>query len=184
MNPSVQSFLDAFARTGAEHIFVFPNNSNIIMTAEQAAALYDKAKVHVMPSRNIGEGYTAIASFDFDSPDPDQLEESLKEVMAQVVTGMVSTAIRDADGCKEGDYVGFTGKDILCGGASREDTVVALCAKMEAGDRDVALVFYGADVPAEEAEQVAQTLGNQYPMTEFMVTHGGQPVYDYIIILT
>ncbi len=184
MNPSVQSFLDAFARTGAEHIFVFPNNSNIIMTAEQAAALYDKAQVHVMPSRNIGEGYTAIASFDFDSPDPDQLEESLKEVMAQVVTGMVSTAIRDADGCKEGDYVGFTGKDILCGGASREDTVVALCGKMDAGDRDVALVFYGADVPAEEAEQVAQTLGNQYPMTEFMVTHGGQPVYDYIIILT
>lgn len=184
MNPSVQSFLDAFSRTGAEHIFVFPNNSNIIMTAQQAAAMYDRAEVHVMPSKNIGEGYTAIASFDFDTEDPGQLEEGLKEIMAQVVTGMVSTAIRDAAGCKEGDCVGFVGKDILCGGASRKDTVLSLCGKMDAGDRDVALVFYGAEVSPEEAEEISQTLGNQYPMTEFMVASGGQPVYDYIIILT
>lgn len=185
MNPSVQSFLDAFDSIEASAIYVFPNNSNIIMTASQAASMYKKAEVRVIPSKSIGEGYSAIASFDTSMEDREELEALLKEAMEGVETGMVSTAIRDAEGgVKEGEYVGFEHGKILCSGPSRQETAQCLCSKLDAGSRDVVLVFYGGAVPEEEASVLESSLSKAFPMTEFIFQSGGQPVYDYIIILT
>jgi len=187
MNPSTQDFLDAFSRINARHILVFPNNKNIKMAADQAAELSKNADVHVLPSTTIGEGYYGIGSIDRDNPNTDEVIASVTEIMQSVVTGMVSTAIRDAEGTDvevhQGDYVGYSGKQILSDNPDRSQAASDLCKLLGAATRDVMLVFQGEDVPQEEAEQLVSSLTKAYPDLEIMLNYGGQPVYDYIFVL-
>ena len=186
MNPSTQDFVDAFGRINAKHILVFPNNKNIKMAAEQAAALYDKADIRVMPSNTIGEGYYGIASVDRSSDDVEEVAQSVNEIMQSVSTGMVSTAIRDAEGevsVHQGDYVGYSGKQMLSDSPSRAEAAMELCRKLGAASRDVMLVFYGKDVPAEEAEVLTSNLQKEFKNLEIILNSGLQPVYDYIFVL-
>ena len=186
MNPSTQDFLDAFARINAQHILVFPNNKNIKMAADQAAELYKDADIHVLPSTTIGEGYYGIGSIDRDNPNVDEVIASVTETMQSVVTGMVSTAIRDAEDEKvsihTGDYVGYCGKRILSDNPDRETAAQALIERLGASSRDVMLIFYGEDVPSEEAERLVADLQTRYKNLEIMLNNGAQPVYDYIIV--
>ena len=187
MNPSTQDFLDAFARINAQHILVFPNNSNIKMAADQAAELYDKADIRVMHSTTIGEGYYGVGSVDRSLDDVEEVIESVNEIMQSVTTGMVSTAIRDAEGegvaVHTGDYVGYCGKKILSDSVIRTEAAKVLCERLDATSRDVMLVFYGEDVPAEEAEKLVADLTATYKNLEIMLNNGTQPVYDYIFVL-
>ena len=187
MNPSTQDFLEAFKRINAQHILVFPNNKNIKMAADQAAELYDKADIRVMPSTTIGEGYYGVASVDRSSDKVEEVVDSVNEMMQSVVTGMVSTAIRDAEGegvtVHTGDFVGYSGKKILADSNNRSEVAKSLCERLGATERDVMLVFFGKDVPAEEAEQLTAELTATYKNLEIMLNNGGQPVYDYIFVL-
>ena len=186
MNPSTKDFLDAFARINAQHILVFPNNKNIKMAAEQAAELYKKADIHVMPSNTIGEGYYGIGFIDRDNPNVEENIASVTEMMESVTTGLVSTAIRDAEGEVEvhkGDYVGYSGKQMLSDSPVRTEAAMDLCRKLDAGSRDVMLVFYGKDVPEEEAEHLVADLQKAYKNLEIILNCGLQPVYDYIFVL-
>ena len=187
MNPSTQDFLDAFSMINAQHIFVFPNNKNIKMAADQAAELYQKAEIHVLPSATIGEGYYGIGFIDRDNPDVEEVIASVMEMMQSVVTGMVSTAIRDSEGdnvtVHQGDYVGYSGKKMLSDSPDRSHAALDLIARLEAASRDVMLVFQGQDVSQEEAESLVGTLTKDYPNLEIMLNYGGQPVYDYIFVL-
>jgi len=187
MNPSTQDFLEAFARINAQHILVFPNNKNIKMAADQAAEMYEKAEIHVLPSTTIGEGYYGIGYIDRDNPDIEEVIASVTEIMQSVVTGMVSTAIRDAEGDQvsvhTGDYVGYSGKQLLSDSPSREEAAKALVNRLGAASRDVMLVFFGEEVTQNEAESLIADLQNQYKNLEIMLNHGQQPVYDYIFVL-
>ena len=187
MNPSAESFIKAFDSVNAETVIVFPNNSNVILTAQQAAGLYGKSRVEVVPTKNFGEGYVAIASMDRDAKDIDALLKAAEQNAAAVTTGMVSKAIRDASKdsveVHEGDFIGFMGGKILTDAAERPAAAEALCDAIDAGSHDVVLVFYGAEVPEEEAEALSRTLGRKFRMTEFMTNAGGQLVYDYIFVL-
>ncbi len=187
MNPATQDFLDAFAKINAQHILVFPNNKNIKMAAEQAAELYKDADIHVLPSTTIGEGYYGIGYIDRDNPNVDEIIASVTEIMQSVVTGMVSTAIRDAEGeqvtVHTGDFVGYSGKQLLSDSPDRETATKALVERLGAASRDVMLVFYGESVPAEEAERLITELQSQYKNLEIMLNNGTQPVYDYIFVL-
>ena len=187
MNPSTQDFLDAFGRINAKHILVFPNNKNIKMAADQAAELYKNADIHVLPSTTIGEGYYGIGSIDRDNPNCDEVIASVTEIMQSVVTGMVSTAIRDAEGDQvsvhTGDYVGYSGKQLLSDSADRETAAKNLVDHLGADSRDVMLVFFGKEVSQDEAEKLVADLQNQYKNLEIMLNNGGQPVYDYIFVL-
>ena len=187
MNPSTQDFLDAFAKINAQHILVFPNNKNIKMAADQAAEMYDKADVHVMPSTTIGEGYYGIGYIDRDNPNAEEVIANVTELMQSVVTGMVSTAIRDAEGDQvtvhTGDYVGYSGKQLLSDSPNREEAAKALVERLGATSRDVMLVFSGKDVPQDEAENLIADLQSQYKNLEIMLNYGAQPVYDYIFVL-
>ena len=184
MNPSAQDFVDAFNRVGAETVFVYPNNSNIVMTALQAASLYEDSKVIVIPTKTIGAGYVAIASLDKSEKDIDALVEAQKEVIEGVCCALISKANRDAEmsGIKvtEGHYIGICGGEILTDNISATGALLDLCEKTEVGDHDVALLFYGQDT---DTEGVIETLQSRYPMTEFMFIDGGQPVYNYILTL-
>ena len=187
MNPSTQDFLDAFAKINAQHILVFPNNKNIKMAADQAAELYKNADIHVLPSTTIGEGYYGIGYIDRDNANVEEVIASVTEIMQNVVTGMVSTAIRDADGeqvsVRTGDYVGYSGKQLLSGSPDRETAAKALVERLGAASRDVMLVFFGEEVPQNEAESLVADLQSQYKNLEIMLNNGAQPVYDYIFVL-
>ena len=187
MNPATQDFLDAFERINAQHILVFPNNKNIKMAADQAAELYKGADIHVLPSATIGEGYYGIGSIDKDNPNVEEVISSVTEIMQSVVTGMVSTAIREAEGDQvsvhTGDFVGYSGKQLLSDSPDRKTAAKALIERLGAASRDVMLVFFGEQVPQNEAESLVADLQTQYKNLEIMLNHGAQPVYDYIFVL-
>ena len=187
MNPSVADFVAAFDKVNAKHIFVFPNNSNIVMTARQAGEVYADAAIHVIPTKNIGAGYVSLASFDPSATDAAALEDTLTEIASSVVCGMVSPASRDTvkDGVevRKGGFIGYLGDEILSSGEERNVTALALLEAIDAGSRDVVLVLSGADTSEEEASALCSELGSKYPTTEFIYNNGGQPVYDYTFIL-
>ena len=186
MNPSVADFVAAFDKVAASTIFVFPNNSNIVMTARQAAEVYKAADVRVIPTRDPGAGYVAIASFDPAAGDASGIEQALCEVASGVVCGMVSTSIRDTvkDGVEvsKGGFIGFRDSEILSSASSRNEAAEALCRALDASSHDVVVVFTGADA-AIDAEALQVSLESAFPTTEFMFREGGQTVFDYILIL-
>ena len=187
MNPSAEDMIDAFEQLNADVIFVFPNNSNIIMTANQAAQLYEGADVRVVPTKTIGEGYAAISMLDTTVGDTDAIIEDLKEIIAGVVTGMVSRAVRDTemDGVDvhKGDFIGFVGDKIYVDSEDRNTAAAALCEATKAGRYDIMLLVCGADATDEEAQALYDELHKAYKRTEIVMINGEQPIYDYIIIL-
>ena len=187
MNPSAEDMISAFEEINADVIFVFPNNSNIMMTAKQAAEIYKDSDVRVVPSKTIGDGYAAISMLDTDSGDTDVILGQLAEIIDGVATGTVSRAVRDAE--KDGvtvvrdDYIGFVDDTILVDDASREQAALTLAEKMNAGRYDIMLVCSGSDVDPDESARLCNTLAKTYRRTEVVPIDGGQPIYDYIIIL-
>lgn len=187
MNPSVSDLIDAFEKTNAAVIYVFPNNSNIIMTANQAAELFKDSDVRVVPTRTVGEGYAAVSVFDPSSGDPDLIFGELSEAARGVVTAMVSRAVRDSEkdgvSIRKGDYLGFTGDRIFVGSASREEAAKRLSESVDAGSFDILILLKGEDADPAEAGGLSAWLSGRYPSTEVILIDGGQPVYDYIMIL-
>ena len=187
MNPSAQDLIKAFEETCAETIYVFPNNSNIILTAEQAAQLYDNADVRIIRTKTIGEGYSAISMFDPDAGSADEIVASLNEIISGVVTGMVSRASRDVSGgaveVVKDDYIGFVGDEIYVDEKTAEDALIGLCDKLGAGSYDILLILAGADPDEADAQRMADALCAKYPRSEVIMINGGQPIYDYILIL-
>lgn len=187
MNPSAQSFIEAFDVVSADTIFVFPNNSNIVLTAQQAAELYDKSKVIVLPSKTLGAGYVAIASMDLSVKDTEAIVASANEAMQGVACGLVTRATRDTslDGLDihKDDCLGICRGEILCDAPDASEALVGLCERINVSDHDVTLVFKGEDVPMDDANRLVERLQTLYPRTEFILTDGGQPIYHYIIVL-
>ena len=187
MNPSAEDFVKAFEKIDAETIFVFPNNGNIVMTAKQAAELYTAADVRVIPSKTIGEGYSAISMLDTSSGDTDAIIADAMDAISGVVTGLVSRAVRDTEkdgvNVKCGDYIGFVGDTIYTDMADRYDAALDLSRRLDAGKYDVVLLICGSDVEKVESERLYAALSEKYRRTEFIMIDGGQPIFDYIIIL-
>lgn len=183
MNPSADSFIKAFRSVNADNVYVLPNNSNIVLTARQAAQLYQDSNVCVIPTETIGAGYAVLGSIDFSARDPEGILAEAEEIISSVVTGTVSRSIRDTATSTKGDYLGFSGKKILSSSADRTTAALELCESLQLGDYDVALVLKGADVPSAEADRLCDALKGKYRLTEIIMNDGGQPVFDYIIIL-
>ncbi len=186
MNPSVEDFIKAFEKIDAEHILVFPNNKNIIMTAEQAASIYDKADVRIVRTRTIGEGYCALSMIDVSSCDIDEIVKTTEETGQAAVTGTVSVASRDSTVggipvCK-GHYIGFVGEKIYVDDPDREAAAERLSDELGAGDCDVVLILKGSGVSEDKARELLERLEKKYRRTEFIIIDGGQPVADYILI--
>ena len=181
MNPPVERFIEAFDAANADTVFVFPNNGNILLTARQAAEIYDKADIRVIPAKTLGEGYYALANLDTEAGDADAIAAALTEAAGEVATGLVSRAIRDSGPFHEGEYLGIHGKDILTAGPTPEAAVEALAEAMDAGSSDVILVFAGEG--GTRSEKVREALEKRYPRAEVILQSGGQPVYEYILVL-
>ncbi|HCA04573.1 MAG TPA: hypothetical protein DEO32_01605 [Ruminococcaceae bacterium] len=186
MNPSAEDFLKAFESVNADVIFVFPNNGNIILTAQQAAQMYSAADVRVVNSKTIGDGYAAISMMDTSSNNTDEILAGLDEIISGVVTGNVSKAVRNAqmDGVEvsKGDFIGFANGKIISDSQNRNGAALDLAKKLNAGSYDILLVVCGQDASAQETGALFEQLRAEYPRLETVMIDGGQPVYDYIMI--
>ena len=186
-NPSTEDFIKAFEEVNAEHIFVFPNNGNIIMAAKQAASIYDAAEVHVVESKDLGAGYVGIASINPEADTPDEAIAGTLEAMQYVTTGCVSNAIRDAEmngvRIENGDHICFIGKKIITSTKEKVDAAAALVDKMfENPEKFMVTVFSGKDASEDENKALLANINENHPDAEVYFINGGQEIYSYIII--
>jgi len=188
-NPSAQDFLSAFEEVGAKHIYVFPNNGNIVMAAKQAGQLYAKGEVHVIESKDLGQGYAAISSLNFQSDDAEQITAQLTEAMSYVKTASVSTSIRDADisgvHIETGDFIGFMGKEMLVSRKTLGDAAKELLLKLGVDTGEVYMVtaFTGTDASQDVIDDLQAYMEENYPDVEFYTVAGGQEVYPFIFVV-
>ncbi|MBQ5808817.1 MAG: DAK2 domain-containing protein [Clostridia bacterium] len=184
-NPSTNEFLDAFARIYAEHIFVFPNNGNVLMAASQAAELYTEAKIHVIPSKNIGMGYVALSTADLTSENAEEIETGMREAMKAVISGYVSPSIRDADlngiHIKNGDTIGIIEKEVVVSAKERLKAAEILADMMLDG-RYMLTVFCGKDATEEEQTTLTELINAKRPDAEVYFIPAGQDIYPYIFV--
>ena len=184
MNPSASDIADAAKKINAEHIFVFPNNKNIILAAEQAKNLIENKKIHVIPTKNVPQGFAAALEF---NPEVSAVENKTNMIHAldNVKVGQVTYAVRNTSlngfSIKEGDIIGLDDKKILAKSHSLEETVLKLISKMKEDFHQVITLYYGEDVKEEEAEALSATIAENYPDCDVDFHNGGQSVYYYII---
>ncbi len=183
MNPSTGSFLAAFTKVNADTVFVLPNNSNILLTAKLAAGMYKFSDVRVIESKNTGEGYAALSVYSGEEDSADEIVEEMNDAMKASVTAAVSRSIRNAEGVREGEYIGFRGKDILTCRPSRSDAVLDTLSYLPIEDSDIVIVIYGKAVESTEAETVEKEILSRYKGKEVYLVDGKQEIYDYILIL-
>lgn len=187
MNPSAQNFITAFNKVNAKTIFVFPNNSNVILAAQQAAKMYDGAQIIVIESKTIGEGYAALTMLDTTSNDTNQIIEDIKLSMSGVTTYYVSHCVRDAemDGIvlHNGDYIGFQEKKIMVATPERKRTALQTVEGIDFTDHEVCILIRGEDSTDYEKEEVKKYLLLKHPGIEIYEVNGGQDIYSYIFIV-
>lgn len=185
-NPSSEDFVEAFDYVNADVIYVFPNNSNIILAAKQAAEIYKDSQIIVIESKSIGQGYSALSMLDYSSEDIDKITESLNSSMQDVVTGLISKASRTTTvngiDIVEGNYIGFTNKTMLTSKENKIDTLEELLEKIELQEKGFALIIYGKTVSDQEKVATNKLVSEKYSSIELYEINGEQDVYDFIII--
>ena len=187
-NPSAEDFLAAFRKANSEHIIVLPNNSNIILTARQAADLYKDAQIHVIDTKSMAEGYSALSMMDLYADTVEELLESMTMPLEGVTTGQVTTATRDTcmNGItvKQGDHIGLANHKILSAAATAVDAAMEMLQALEEmEDKQVLTVFYGEDLSDEALEELQNRVEEAYPLLETGYIYGGQPVYSLIMAI-
>lgn len=184
MNPSTEDMLNAIEQVNAEHIFILPNNKNIILAANQAQALTEDKDIIVVPSKTVPQGITAIINY---MPDADAQTnlEAMIEGIGNVKTGQVTYAVRDTHiddkEIHEGDIMGIGDSGILAVGQSVEETTKEMLAQLVDEDTELISLYYGQDVQEESAENFAQEIEDLYPDVDVDVHSGGQPIYYYVL---
>ncbi len=184
MNPSAEDFTKGFDLLNAENIIVFPNNSNIVLTAEQAAKYYKDANVYVVPSKTIAQGYSALTMLDLSLDDPESIINEIKEIIANVTTGLITYSIRstEIEGLKinEGDYIGICNGRIVTSQKAKLDAIKELLAEAGADSKDIITIIYGKDVTEEELNELTSYIESNYQELEIDTINGQQDVYSYI----
>ena len=186
-NPSTSEFLEAFEKVHAEEIFVFPNNSNIVMAATQAAELYEGAKVHIVPTKSIGTGYVALSTLDFDAEDADTILQGMDAAIARVTSGYISPSIRNAEmhglTIRTGDTIGIVDKEIVVAEAERMDATFGLISYLlSLGDKFMLTIFVGADACEEETGKIEEYVTQKHSGVELYFIQGDQEVYPFIFV--
>ena len=186
-NPSSEDFIKAFDTVNADVIFVLPNNGNVLLSAEQAKNIYKDSDVRVIPTKNIGAGYSALSMIDYEIDDADEIAKQMEESMQGTVTGMVARAVRDANlngvAVREGGYMGFTDKTMLLCEDTKIEALKALTEKLGVAEKEYAIVSYGAGVTEEEKENYRSYVNETYRGLELYEIEGGQEVYDFLLII-
>ena len=186
MNPSTEDVLDAISKVNAETVFVFPNNKNIILAANQAAEIEEEKKVIVIPTKTIPQGISALISFD-ETATAEANQAGMEDAITAVKSGQVTYAVRDTsiDGkeIKTGDYMGIDDAGIQAVGQDITEVVKDLIGAMADEDSELLSIYYGSDVEEEKANALVEAVQAAYPDFEVEAHAGGQPIYYYILSL-
>lgn len=184
MNPSTEDILEAIEQINADTIYILPNNSNIILAANQAKSLTEDKNIVVIPTKNIPQGITAMIQY-IDGNSPEENERAMTEALDEVRSGQVTYAVRDTtiDGKEiaEGDFMGLSDKTIEAVGKDIVETTVELIHKLQTPDSTLITIYYGADGSEEQAREIAEKICAEEEDLEVEIENGGQPVYYYFI---
>ena len=184
MNPSTEDMLTAIDHVNADHIFILPNNKNIILAANQAQALTEDKDIIVVPTKTVPQGITAIINY-VPEEDAKANEEMMKEEIQNVKTGQVTYAVRDTHiddkEIHEGDIMGIGDEGILSVGQSVEATTKEMLSLMADEDSELISIYYGQDIQEEDAEKLASEIEELYPDADVDLHCGGQPIYYYVL---
>ena len=184
MNPSTEDMLTAIDHVNADTIYILPNNSNIILAAEQATHLVEGKNIIVVPSKTVPQGITAIINFVPDMT-PEENKANMIEEMSRVKTGQITYAVRntviDDKEISEGDIMGIADKGIVAVGKEVEDTALETIKTMLDDESELVTVYYGADVTEEQAEGFLEKVQEICGDCDVELQFGGQPIYYYLI---
>ncbi len=184
MNPSTEDMLNAIAEVNADTIFIFPNNKNIILAANQAQALTEDKNIIVIPTKTVPQGIAAIISFD-PTASAEENEENMKEALSVVKTGQITYAVRDTHiddkEIKEGNIMGIGDDSILAVGEDIAEITKETIDLMTDEETELISVYYGEDISEEDANALGTELQEKYPDCEVEVYAGGQPIYYYVV---
>ena len=183
MNPSTEDFMKAIDSINAKNIFIFPNNSNIIMAANQAKELSDK-NIIVIPTKNTPQGFTALVNFNADAS-VEENEQALMESLTMVKSGQVTFAVRDTVmndvEVKEGNIIGIAESKLTDAGDSVDVITTSVVEKLVDEDSAIITLFYGEDVTEEDANNLRDELEEKFEDLDIELYYGGQPLYYYLI---
>ena len=184
MNPSTEDMLNAIDQINADNIFIFPNNKNIILAANQAKELTEDKNIIVIPTKTVPQGITAIINYV-----PDISIEENEAVMTQeaqnVATGQVTYAVRDTmidnKEIHQGDFMGIGDKGILSVGTDLQNVAFEMVSEMMKDDYELISIYYGADISEEQAEELVTRIQNEFSSCDVELQFGGQPIYSYVV---
>lgn len=184
-NPSIEDFVNAFEKCPTEDIIVLPNNKNVILAAKQAAELYSGAKIHVINTKSIAQGYAALSVISPVIKDIPSIVASAERAAKDVIDGEITRAVRNAVvngvSISKGDYMAISGNDIAAVSDNPEDALMAMLDRMDIDLCEIITLFVGKDVSDDRRAALTEALKEKYEDFEITVYLGGQDVYDYII---
>ncbi len=184
MNPSTEDMLNAIDKVNAEHIFILPNNKNIILAANQAQALTEDKIIHVIPTKTVPQGITAMINF---LPDlsAEENAEAMEESITTVKTGQVTYAVRDTKiddkEIHEGNIMGIGDFGILAVGEGLEETTLEMFKELVDDMSEIISIYYGEEVSEEAANELGEKVSEMFPGCDVEVHFGGQPIYYYVV---
>ena len=183
MNPSTEDFVSAIAKLNADHILILPNNSNIVLAAQQAQQVCEDQDIHVLPTKTIPQGLSACVMFNPEVELEENLEE-MQEAIDHVKSGEVTYAIKDTvyEGMeiKAGEFMGILEKEIVASVTDKLEACRMLVDRMIDEESEIVTLIYGEGTSQEEADTIAQHIEDNYDV-EVEVNNGEQPVYSFIV---
>ncbi|MFA7417342.1 MAG: hypothetical protein WCZ19_02270, partial [Acholeplasma sp.] len=184
MNPPTEDFIKAIENVNADNVIILPNNSNIILTAEQAASLTENQNVSVLKTKTVAQGYTALISFD-PTATIEENTETMLDVVNEMKSGEVTYAVRDTEmhgvQVKNGDYIGISKSKIIVSSSDRYETVTKLLGSMITESSEIATLFIGNGVSQDEIDSVVEFVSSINEDCEVETIDGKQDIYAYII---
>lgn len=184
MNPSTEDMLNAIKQVNADHVFILPNNKNIILAAQQAKALVEDKEIIIIPTKTVPQGISALIAFETESS-VEENEAAMTEMMNGVKTGEVTYAVRDTsiDGkqIRVNDIMGIDDDGIQEVGKDVQEVTMGLLRSMVDEDSELICIYYGEETPEEKALELSKKAEELYPDCEVQVEYGGQPIYYFLL---
>ena len=184
MNPSTEDMLNAIENVHADNIFILPNNSNIILAANQAQSIVEDKNVTVVPTKTVPQGISALLAYSEEAAPEDNFN-AMSEEIARVKSGSVTYAVRDTEVddkvIRQGDIMGIGDKTILSVGQNISEVTKDLIDNLMDDDSELISIYYGNDIEEASAEELAKQIEEAYPDADVELNYGGQPIYYYIV---
>ena len=185
-NPSTEEFIEAFNKCDTPDILVMPNNKNVFLAANQAAEIYTDAKVHIIPTKSLMQGYSALSVIT-PGVDVETLVECATRAAQSMVGSEITRAVRNVTingkDIKEGDYIAITNGEINVVAEDTRSAVLGVLESIDMDDYEIITLFAGKNVTEDERADLTEEIEDLYPDCEVIVYEGGQDIYDYYIAI-